>query len=240
MRRRNGRAMARAAGALALLLLTSAGSAAAQTRDELQIWTAMLGTAHTEPAPPGLAFWLDVHLRRGEGGTVFIGRPAVGVQVTDWLSLWAGYAWVPVFSDDNGDTLHEHRAWQQVILQHRIAEAGLALQSRTRFEQRFVAGASDPGLRLRHFARLGWQPSADVPLGLAVWDELFLGLGETSWGQPGGIDQNRIFVGPFLRMNRWVRFEAGYLFVYLDRGDRDLRAHVRAVNLFLTPRPARR
>lgn len=211
--------------------------AAAQDRDELQIWTALLGTAHTEPAPPGLAFWLDVHARRGSAGTVMIVRPAVGVQITEWLSLWGGYAWVPVFDDLTGGAVHEHRAWQQVILSHRFDEIGISMQSRTRFEQRFSEAGSDVGFRLREFVRVNWRPSPDFPMGVAVWDELFVGLNDTDWGAPGGIDQNRIFVGPFLQAASWARLEAGYLFVYLDRGTSDLYAHVLAVNLFVSPRP---
>ena len=77
----------------------------------------------------------------------------------------------------------------------------------------------------------------DFPVGVAVWDELFVGLTQPDWGAPQGIDQNRIFIGPFLQMAPWARFEAGYLFTYLDRGTNDLYAHVVAVNLFLSPRP---
>ena len=38
-------------------------------------------------------------------------------------------------------------------------------------------------------------------------------------------------------MAPWARLEAGYLFVYLDRGDNDLYAHVLAMNIFISPRP---
>jgi len=233
------RIVAHAAIAVAVSALTSSAAAPAdaQDRDEFQLWAALLGTASTAPAPPDLAFWLDVHGRRGGGGTVVLVRPGVGVEITPWLSVWAGYAWIPTAVDATASATHEHRVWEQVILQHRLREVGIAFQSRTRFEQRFSETGDDVALRLREFVRFNWQPSPDFPMGLAIWDEIFIGLTENDWSAPQGIDQNRIFVGPFLAMAPWARLEAGYLFVYLDRGTTDLYAHVLAVNLFVSPRP---
>ncbi len=122
-----------------------------------------------------------------------------------------------------------------MIFQHGF-DFGLSLQSRTRFEQRFHRSGGDVGFRLRQFVRANWRPSAKVPIGVAFWDEIFVGLNDTDWGAPSGIDQNRAFLGPFLQMTPWARLEAGYLFVYLDRAS-DLYAHVVAVNLFVSARP---
>lgn len=222
--------------AVALAMLALPASSAAQDRDEFQQWAAVLATAATQPAPPGLFFWVDVHARRGGSGTVTIVRPAVGVEITPWLNVLGGYAWIPTVTDATGDASHEHRVWEQVVLKHRFEELGLFAQSRTRFEQRFLEGDDDVALRLREFVRVNWQPSPDFPVGVAFWDELFVGLTEQAWA-PQGIDQNRVFLGPFLQMAPWARLEAGYLFVYLDRGPADLYAHVLAVNLFVSPRP---
>ena len=219
------------------LVLGVASSAAAQDREEVQLWSAILATASTTPAPPGLAFWLDVHARRGDPSTVALVRPGVGAEIFSWLSVWGGYAWIPNANDETGETTHEHRIWQQVVLSHGFDEPRVSIQSRTRFEQRFSDRGSDVGLRLRQFVRLNWSPVPDVPVGLALWDEIFVGLTETDWGAPTGVDQNRFFVGPFLALAGWARLEAGYLFAYLDRGASDLYAHVIAVNLFVSPRP---
>lgn len=69
---------------------------------------------------------------------------------------------------------------------------------------------------------------------MVVWNEIFLGLGETDWGQPGGFDQNRLFVGPAFFLSSWARLEPGYLAVYIDRASGDLLAHAFSVNLFLS------
>jgi hypothetical protein len=157
------------------------------------------------------------------------------LHISPSLSAWAGYAWVPVFTDAPGDALHEHRTWQQGILQKQLPSR-IQLQSRTRFEQRFGEGSSEVGLRLRQFVRAGWNPWKDSPVGAVAWDEVFVGLNETDWGAPKGFDQNRLFLGFSLAMAPHARVEAGYLFLYMDRAT-DLYGHVLAVNLFVNMRP---
>ena len=231
--------MTRFARSFALVLAlgsSTLGSSTAHAQDqsEFQLWGALLSTAHVSSNTPRLAFWLDIHARRGEAGTVHIFRPGVGLVVNDWLSLWAGYAWVPVFTDGAGRR-DEHRLWQQVILGTKAWD--FTFQSRTRFEQRFAEGGDEVGFRIREFVRVNWQPNERNPLGIAIWDELFLGFNDTDWGAPAGFDQNRLFVGPFLQAAPWARLEIGYLFVYLDRMP-NVRAHVLAINLFINAKPA--
>lgn len=202
----------------------------AETENEAQVWTALAGTARLGERSTGPALWLDLHLRRGDAGTVHISRPGVGWQLSSWLSVWAGYGWIPVLLDES-DTIHEHRLWQQVILAHKPTQR-LSLQSRTRFEQRFVGSGDDAGFRVREFVRVGYVFAGDF--GLVAWDELFLGLNEPDWGAPDGLDQNRLFVGGSVQIREEMRLEMGYLSVFLDRGDADILAHVLATNLFLS------
>ena len=222
--------------AIAALALSSldAPRAEAQTDDEFQLWSGLLGSGAFQPQTPRLAFWFDLHARRGDAGTVLIVRPGLGAEVTDWLSLWVGYAWVPVFIDDVG-SVNEHRLWQQAVLKH--STGGWSLQARTRFEQRFSEAGDDVGFRLRQFVRANWQPAANTPVGLAVWDEIFIGLNDTDWGAAAGFDQNRLFIGPFLQMAPWARLEAGYLFAYLRREPVNRVAHTLAINLFVSFKP---
>ncbi|MFW6050826.1 MAG: DUF2490 domain-containing protein [Myxococcota bacterium] len=222
--------------AVSVVTWAVATPATAQTERDFQVWNALLATADLPgPSSATPSLWLDVHARRGDAGTVHILRPGVGVRLAPFLSLWAGYGWVPVFTD-GGPTAHEHRAWQQVILQHRTDDR-LAMQSRTRFEQRFHDGGDDVGLRVRQFVRMGWQPSADIPVGVVGWDELFLGLHDTDWGALGGFDQNRLFLGAFMPITTGVRVEVGYLNVYVRRTGADLLAHNLAINLFVNLKP---
>jgi hypothetical protein len=233
MRRATGVVLALSTASICFLL---APSSHAQTSEDVQVWSAVLGTADLPMPYPRVAFWLDTHIRRSDASTVGIVRPAVGLHVTPWLSFWQGYAWIPTSRDATDDRVNEHRSFQQLIAQHSL-EIGLSLQTRLRFEQRFSDAGEEVGFRFRDFVRVGWQFSKDVPLGAVVWDELFLGLNETDWGARSGFDQNRFFVGPFWQAASYARLEVGYLSLFVERADSNLLGHVAAVNLFLSYKP---
>lgn len=217
---------------LALLSILAASTVFAQTAtSEFQLWNAVMATPQLGKDTPAFSLWFDGHARRGPDNTVLIVRPGVGVQVLPWLSVWGGYAWVPTMADGVDDVVNEHRAWQQVLLQTETSFR-LNLQSRTRVEERFHERGGEVGVRLRQFFRVSWRPSVDVPIGALVSDELFIGLNSTVWGQPAGIDQNRLFVGPFFQLTPWARIEAGYLFVYLDRANDRLLHNVSVLAVF--------
>lgn len=220
--------------AIGLSALTGPSGAEAQSTEEFQQWGALFANVGTTSGPPGFFFWADLHARRGDPSTILLIRPGVGFNITSWINVLAGYAWIPTFVDATGDASHEHRIWEQVVLKHRFQDIGLFIQSRTRFEQRFLA-TDEVALRIREFVRVNWQPTPDFPMGVAFWDEIFIGLTEQN-GAPQGMDQNRVFLGPFLQMAPWARLEVGYLFVYADRAT-DLFAHVLAMNVFISPHP---
>ena len=217
---------------LVLGLLWDPTPALAQTDSEFQIWNAVLSTATLKRGSLEPAAWFDGHARKGGDSTVVIMRPGLGLRATPWLSLWAGYAWVPVFRA--GERRDEHRFWQQLIATH-ATDDEIKLQSRTRFELRFADSGDDTGLRIREFVRAGWMKKSWV-VQPVVWDELFVGLNDTDWGLSAGYDQNRLFVGVALpTVASWARFEAGYLFVHLNR-EVDQVIHALALNVFLTGR----
>lgn len=216
---------------LVTVLLASSQEARADVSQEGQVWTAFLSTAKPAGDTSELRLWLDLHLRRAAGGLVHIARPAVGWSFSPSLSAWAGYAWVPVVPDE-ADTVNEHRAWQQIIVKHGFAN--WSLQSRTRFEQRFSGAGDDVGLRVREFVRASWTPGPAAGHGLVFWDEAFVGLNAPDWGAPRGLDQNRLFLGPFAAIGDTMRLEMGYLFLWLERDSGDTIAHVLATNLFAT------
>lgn len=220
---------------LALITFIVASTSYAQAPvGEFQQWNAVMSTVHVGKDNPALAFWLDVQTRRTPDGVAQIVRPGVGYQATSWLSFWAGYAWIPTFTDGVADPIDEHRVWQQVFIQYETAFR-LNLQARTRVEQRFHERGGEVGVRGRQFFRLSWRPSADVPVGGLISDELFIGFNATSWGQPAGIDQNRFFIGPFFQLTPWARIEAGYLMVYMDRTT-DRLLHTFLAAAVITPR----
>jgi len=69
--------------------------------------------------------------------------------------------------------------------------------------------------------RLQWQPSNRIKLQLVAWDELFIGVNETTDFKLQGFDQNRAFVGIGADTSiQGLRVEAGYLNLLTQAGDR--------------------
>ncbi len=89
---------------MVFLLALAAGSAHAQAH-EISAWTAVL-------AAPDLTgrtrAWFDLHLRREEDRFWMIVRPGLGLQLTDAISAWGGYDFIPSIPDD-GEASVEHR-----------------------------------------------------------------------------------------------------------------------------------
>ncbi len=217
-------------GGISLAIVASLASPAeAQSKDEFAIWNAVLATARLSPKPRQLSIWFDLHSRRGSSTTTGIARPGMGVQLTSWLSLWGGYAWIPTFNDNSGDRRDENRLWQQAIFTHRVSSR-IFLQARTRVEQRFGSG-DIVAHRIRQFVRADWVPDA-FPIRFVAWDEFFVGLRGADWGPQSGYDQNRAFLGIGLPIDSFARVEIGYLNTNLNRTP-DNTVHALALNLFI-------
>ena len=212
-----------AAVAAAVVFLSSR---AAALEHSYQSWAS--GTQQLAVTPK-LELWLDEHARRRADSSLFIVRPALGYRLLEGLTLHAGYAWVPVVEDGTDSVFHEHRIWQQLLWSAALTDT-VAVMVRPRLEQRFSDQGSDVGHRARCFARVNIG-AKEQPVLLALWDELFVALNTTDWGPEPGFDQNRFFVGPGFQTDLGVRFEVGYLNVYL-RGTPNQMAHVLAVNAF--------
>ncbi|MBW2462287.1 MAG: DUF2490 domain-containing protein [Deltaproteobacteria bacterium] len=205
-------------------LAMAPSTAAAQGRSQFEVWFGLPMTVDLGEDVPRVQIWFDNHVRRQPGQTQLLVRPGIGLKIYEWMTVYAGYAWTPTFVDEPQEVQNQHRIWEQLILDldpHRR----LAFQSRTRFEQRFREGSDDVSLRLRQLARFDWELAPDSPFGITVWDELSLWLSDTDWGPTIGLDQNRIFLGPTVKVPALGHFEAGYLFVYRRRST-DVYAHV--------------
>lgn len=201
----------------------------AGTVSDHQLWTS--GTFVTRPLTSWrLLGWLDLHDRKRQDSTLLIVRPALGYQLFDRLSVYAGYAWIPNFTDE-GANRHEHRSWQQLLF-NAPAPAGWAMSLRPRFEQRFADGGNDTGYRVRLLARTAYTFHTGVLL--VFWDELFYQLNNTDWQATAGFDQNRAFAGIGLPAIGNTRVEFGYLNVFLKRTPDNHLDHNLAVNLFWT------
>lgn len=217
---------------LPTLWLCSAGTARAQLEQDFAIWGALFYNAQVYADSPSPVFWLDVQGRRNEIGTVAIVRPGIGFAFAPWGSVWLGYAWVPVWADESGERADEQRVWEQLLLTYR-GDDGVLFQSRTRVEQRFLKGAEGTAHRFRQFVRLNYRPRKRLPVGLAIWDEVFVGIQGATWAAQG-FDQNRVFGGlAVYAIESLFRVEVGYLNVFLSRQP-DLMDHVLSMNFFVS------
>jgi hypothetical protein len=218
-----------------IAVCTAPTAASAQTTQRFEQWLSMPMTLNLSDSAPGFQLWLDEHVRRGPGQTVHITRPGIGYRITPWAAVYLGYAWVPVFVDAPQDVINEHRIWEQVIFNFAVPGARLDIQLRTRFEQRFSEQGDDVGLRLRQFGRLLYHFTADGPFGLVLWDEVFIPLTDTDWGQQASFQQNRLFFGPSVDIPRLGRLEMGYMWNFLNNPHpaQDVNAHVFYIQLLV-------
>lgn len=207
--------------------LASAARPAAAMDHEYQSWSSFIGQVGVGER---LELWFDGHARRRSGSTLYLARPGIGYRWLPKLVTHVGYGWIPTLLDEGG-LVHEHRIWEQLIWSTALPD-GFGLMLRPRFEQRLYEGESQMGHRVRVFVRGSWTPSPEASWLLVATDEVFVGLNETSWGAPSGFDQNRAFVGVGLPSQSGVRFEVGYLNVYVKRAA-DQMAHALSINAFL-------
>ncbi len=138
-------------------------------------------------------------------------RPAVGFQLTETVSLWAGFVWVHGLLSGG---VNERRPYQQLLVEHRLGR--VSITNRTRLEERFFEVVEAPSYRLRHQLRLGYRFIPE--LGLFVAEELFVNLNSVSAGPHAGLDQQRLMVGVSVRLGA-LTIEVGYLNLFTEKID---------------------
>lgn len=119
------------------LILSGPVAAAGQFADDVVdfgTWGAITATGNfgfVNPNNPTLAkvkWWAEGQGRFADDSSKFsqaIVRPGIGYQLTDTISIWAGYAWTPTSSPYVRNTFDEHRAWQQVLWSDKFSWEGL-------------------------------------------------------------------------------------------------------------------
>lgn len=110
--------------------------------------------------------------------------------------------------------VNENRAWQQYMNIQDFKEDG-KLQLRTRFEQRTLEEGYGTALRFRQ--QIKYNYPMDKNWGFTVSEELFLNCNTVSWGPTEGLDQNRLFVGPYFQLNKETKIEIGYASVFINK-----------------------
>lgn len=185
-----------------------------------------------------LRWWFDGHLRYlddSDGFNQSIFRPGIGYQVNSNTNVWMGYAWINELPANGNPVFDENRIWQQLLWSKKLDLR--TVWSRSRLEQRFVETGSDTGWRLRQFLKIDRPFHEGSTLSFVAWDEFFLDLNETDWGQQGSFSQNRVFVGLGKKFDgpHSPKIEIGYLNQFLRRKSADDRFnHIVSANWFWT------
>ncbi|MEQ8764230.1 MAG: DUF2490 domain-containing protein [Planctomycetota bacterium] len=207
-------------------------NAVAQESD-VGAWFAFAGQGSLGEPDTRWRWWLDAHARffeESDGFETSILRPGAGYRVTDQVTTWLGYAWI--YNDTRNGSFDEHRIWQQLIWSDSYAWGTPFLRSR--LEQRFEERGSEVGWRLRQFVRWTRPIEAESRFNFRAWDEVFIDLNDTAWGQNFGFSQNRAFLGLGWNLDDTGRhtLEFGYLNQYIQRGRaRDSMNHILGVTL---------
>jgi len=216
---------------LAAVIAAGPVPALAAQEDE-QAWAAVVATT---ALGKDVDATMEGHFRFSDGASrlgVLLLRPSVTAKLGDGWSATAGYAFVR--SRPRGArTTNEHRAWQQLGYGIWTPEGGpVALTGRTRIEQRFRENADGTGWRLRQQARLKVPLGRARRVGALLWNETFVGLNDTRWGQRSGLDQVRTFAGVSVPVGEGLTLEPGYLNQVVVRPGPNAVNHIGAVNLF--------
>lgn len=206
-----------------LFVLAMPGAVAANTVEDLQLWTVLSASGSIKG---DLVGQIDLNARvsaNQERVLQTLARGTVGYRVSPAVTLSIGYGHITGYRPGQRDNAEE-RLYPQV--QWTVGKvAGGTLSTRARLEFRFVRPGSDTGLRYRQ--QLRWQRSLekDGP-SLVVQAEPFFALNRTDWGARPGFDQIRLMTGVAVPLSKRLTLETGYQVQYVRGATADRLNHV--------------
>jgi hypothetical protein len=137
-------------------------------------------------------------------------RTALGYAMTDRLTLWAGYTYLPTENHGQG-YIGEQDVWPAV--RYIFPSSVGSFTFREMVENRFVRG-DVPGIRSRTLLKLIHPFEFEPRMGFVVWDEAFFNINNDP-NNPllgySGFNQNRAFVGLSWTFDQNIRAEFGYM-----------------------------
>ena len=168
-------------------------------------------------------------------------RPGLNFHLKKGFILTAGYAFISnrrVIGTATG-YLTEHRAWEQLLYNHKLNR--LSVAHRLRVEQRFLPKAlavddrvekegTGYASRIRYFIRnvypLSTGPNFSKGVFAALQNEVFLNIGNTSQVNGTFFDQNRLYLAMGYRLSPSFDLEAGYFNHYTQGSSSFTNNHV--------------
>jgi hypothetical protein len=215
-----------------LLLALHAMPAHAQNTDA-QIWTGANANFtlndHTEAGIESILRVSDSKegLYEAELGVSMTWKVAKGIK------LQIAYVQVPSYSESGVITRREYRPRQQIAFGNIASFWGGTLSGRMRVEERFVSTSDEMGVRLRPQIKYVLPFRTGHKTALVLYDESFIPVNDTDWGQNAGFDRMRNFVGITTPLAKKIDIEMGYLnqYIFGKDGKRDEMDHVASLTL---------
>ncbi len=206
----------------------------AQTVDHTNSWWMYFGNHRLTDK---LGLHTEYQFRRSEFASQWqqsLLRLGVDFYLPKNALLTLGYGWIVTFpygEQPIATEVHEHRIWQQFVLQDNIGR--LYFHHRYRLEQRFIENArldatgarTVDGHSFRQRGRyrllvsipLSKKTMEDNTLFFSAYNEVFLGFGKGI--QKNVLDQNRLYLALGWRFNKNANLQLGYLNHYVIKGD---------------------
>jgi hypothetical protein len=210
-------------------LLYSLPGLAAGVQDD-RVWLNINVNGPT--ADPRWRWYAELQPRwRDEAGTLdqTIARTALYYSLTKQSSLWFGYAHV-ITEPANRPDFDENRLWQQYLYNFSPVD-GIAVQSRSRLEQRWIENSHETGHKFRQMLRFTVASGLHPSLAWVAFDEYFVNLNNTDYGARKGFDQNRLFLGANWAFDDKTKMELGYLNQRVNTTQADSVFHVLSTTL---------
>ena len=176
-------------------------------------------------------------------------RPGINYHLNKSWVATAGYAYIPNRRTigNKSELLPEHRAWQQLVYNHKWSRVASA--HRLRFEQRFLPivnysfsdiwkDGHNPAYRLRFFTHhvlpLKKEDAFTEGVFFALQDEVFMNTGNKNNVNGRTFDQNRLYVALGYRLpNTKIDLEGGYMNQYIQgRDQRITNNHIAQIAVY--------
>lgn len=191
------------------------------TVDDAGSWLQIVGEGSLNVIDPGLQkgrLWLEGQSRWDDDWNHWyqgLLRAAVGYSVTDRLTVWAGYTYLPT-QNLGKPSVQQQDVWPGIRYVQPVGAGTFSY--RMLFEVNFLPGNhGDVRFRPRQMFRFSYPlGKVDSRLSLVAWDEVFVRANSTPTGGQSGFDQNRAFGGIAWNFTPEIRAEFGYLNQYLD------------------------
>lgn len=210
----------------------------ANPKEDFQTWGTITAIGSLDVIDPDLSkyrYWLEGQGRFGnDTSQVSQGmlRTGLGYALSETLTMWLGYAFIPTEEPFVSVPFDEHRIWQQLLWNQPFSFG--TFSSRSRLEQRFMQIGSDVGWRYRQLFKMSLPLTFSPNFSLVATNEVFIDINKTDWKSVNGFDQNRAFAGIGYNFDEHIRTEIGYMNQYIYKATaQDFMSHIISINWYL-------